>query len=160
MPEPLPAAYIQHRSPARLRLKIFDCKGFAPYFENVEHVLAKCPGVSKVTVNPLTGSVLCLHSAEVDNVAGYAEQHGLFLLKKPGPRSTSIMHRQVATGFSDLNKRTRSVTGGFADLWDVAFMALLANGIYQIMRGNMAALPWSSAFWYAFGVYKSPKYED
>lgn len=39
------------------------------------------------------------------------------------------------------------------DLPGMAFLTLLGVGIYQLVRGNFAAPPWYTAFWYAMGIF-------
>ena len=44
-------------------------------------------------------------------------------------------------------------TGDEIDIEGLAFLLLLGAGIYQISVGNLTALPWYAAFWYAFNIF-------
>jgi hypothetical protein len=131
-------------------------KGDAPYFSQLYSELTQCQGIVTCEVNPITGSVLLIHNLDLGSIAEYTREHNLFVVREPNQSPTS-MHTQVASSLSDMNNRIRSLTSGGADLWDLAFVALLGSGLYQIARGNVAAIPWYTAFWYAFGVFKGTK---
>jgi hypothetical protein len=53
---------------------------------------------------------------------------------------------------ASLDRSLRAVTGGKIDIPSGVFLALLGSGLYQLVRGQISAPPWYTAFWYAFGL--------
>lgn len=101
----------------------------------------------------LTGSLLFKGAAaDLEKLSSFAREHRLFELRdactSPVPFSKDLGDR--LQGFS---KRIRDVSGGEFDLPSLVFLALTANGIYQVARGNVTAPPWYTAFWYAMGIF-------
>jgi hypothetical protein len=47
--------------------------------------------------------------------------------------------------------------GGWVNLGAMAFLILLGAAIYQIARGNLTAIPWYTAFWYALNIFLKSK---
>jgi hypothetical protein len=152
----LPDGYVQHRTAGRLRVRVPSRKGDLNYFSGVSDCFAECEGVEQVDINPNTGSVLLLHRTDEETLAGYARTHELFDMKEQ-ERSATSFHRQIGESLSGLNSQIKGFTGAGMDLWDVTFVGLLGSGVYQILRGNMTAIPWYSALWYALGVYSKSK---
>lgn len=153
----LPEAHICHQSRERLRVKIPSKKGDAAYFSKLYKQLVQCKDIVKCEMNSLTGSILFIHNSDPHSIGEYIREHNLFLIINQPRQKTTRVHHQVATGLADLNKRLSALTGGGVDLWDVTFLALLSSGLFQIARGNFSAIPWYTAFWYAFGVFKGTK---
>lgn len=115
--------------------------------------MADCPGVRSIDVNPLTGSVLVIHSVASDTIAEYARFCDFFSYNK----ADLNIHQRVSESFSDFDNNMRNVTGGGLDIGTTAFLALLGAGIYEIARGNFGAPAWYTAFWYAFNVFLKSK---
>lgn len=148
----LPAASISHRASRRLRVKVHSRKGNGEYFAQVKEELAGQPGVERVEVNPLTGSVLVLHDLEDKEIADYAEGKGLFKVEMRNSRPKALS-RQVMKSFGDIDRKIKRFTGGEVDLPEATFITLLGMGLYEIGRGNIMAPAWYTAFWYAFNVF-------
>jgi len=55
---------------------------------------------------------------------------------------------QAAQAFAQADATVRHWTGNAADLRSAIFLALIAGGIYQLLRGNIAA-PAATLLWYA-----------
>jgi hypothetical protein len=152
----LPEAYVHHRTAGRLRVRVPSRKGDAEYFSAVGDRFADCEGVERIEVNPATGSVLLIHHTDGESLAEYARAHELFDTKEE-EHSPTDFHRQLGERLSGLNNGLKGLTGSGTDLWDLTFIGLLGAGAFQIISGNMTAIPWYSAFWYALGVYSKSK---
>jgi hypothetical protein len=152
----LPEAYLVHRTPGRLRLKIPSRKGDISYFASLGKQLSGLDGVDKVMVNPLTGSALFIHNANRAMIAEYAMANNLFSLKRLDSYPTGLQQR-VSETFNGFNAQMKVLTCGEIDMGGLAFLALLGAGIYQISRGNIAAIPWYAAFWYALNIFLKAK---
>jgi hypothetical protein len=110
-------------------------------------------------INPLTGSVLVLHTTALGPIREYVEAHGLFKLlaeevsDTAAPAGPIPLSQGIKQGYGDFDRRLRELTGGAMDVSGLAFTALLVVGISQISRGNFAAPAWYTAFWYAFNIF-------
>jgi hypothetical protein len=59
----------------------------------------------------------------------------------------------VKNVFGEIENKIEKVTGGSLDISEMAFLALLGAGIFQIGKGNLTAIPWYTAFWYALNIF-------
>jgi hypothetical protein len=135
-----PYAYVSHASAGRLRIRIPSKRRNAPYFEEIEVALAEYPGVTKVTTQPLTASVLIIYDKSFDlaEVTALAEQAELFVLSPKKARFATIT--EVATlRLRTMDDQMRDLTGGLMDLRSLLFVMLLAMAIRQLLRGNIMA---------------------
>src|SRR3989338_7506747 len=148
----LPDAYLSHQTSGRLRLKIPSKKGKTEYFVSLKDQMSRCSGVDKVEVNSMTGSALIIHVSDAEAVGKYARENNLFVLHKLNTHPGNL-HMRVSETFKGINKKVKGFTGGEMDVGTLAFLALAGAGIYQISRGNIAAIPWYAAFWYALNIF-------
>jgi hypothetical protein len=149
LPE-IPHAYIIHRGPGRLRVKIPSKKGDTAYFSELKKLLAHCKGVKEYETNPVTGSVLFVREVDIKAVMEFAEGNHLF---KFGVGDSPSFSYEITENFKNLNKQLKGLTGGEMDIPGLAFLTLLGFGIYQISKGNFTAIPWYAAFWYALSIF-------
>jgi hypothetical protein len=68
---------------------------------------------------------------------------------RPSPIATAI----VAAG-RDLNIELRRRTHGVIGLGTLVPLALTAWALVEVVRGRVAPLSWSSALWYAHGLFR------
>jgi hypothetical protein len=103
-------------------------------------------------VNTSTGSLL-LVAVEInkEDVAKFANSKDLFDLKEE--QAHMPLSRKLVAPVEGVNKTLHRFTKGEIDLPGIIFLSLLGVGVYQIARGNLAAPPWYSAFWYALGIF-------
>jgi hypothetical protein len=154
----LPEAFVAHVSHGRVRIKIPAKKNDRDYFSQLKKFLEPWPGIKKVETNPLTGSVLVLHtldlknSDEIKTVSNYSEMLGLFKVA-PTETSNTPVARSLAGGFAGLNQSVKGVTAGAVDLPTLGFFGLLSIGIWQMSRGEVA-VPAITALWYASTILK------
>jgi len=150
----LPEAYIIHQTPMRLRFRVKSRKRDLAWFSHVKERLSSMSGVDSVDVNELSGSILIIHHRkDIRQFLAAAKKQGLFQIARTESRTPVTLRQGLAEGFQTVNRRVKTATGGLADLWDVAFFGLAGFGIYQILRGNIGAPLWYTAFWYAFNIY-------
>ncbi len=155
----LPEAHISHQTSGRLRIKIPSQKGNKAYFSSLKERFSDFPGVQKIEVNPLTGSVLVLHTIDLNKIdlkmiSEYTEQSGLFRFEQANPSAGSVSQR-VVESFQDANRKVERFTGGEVDLPTMAFVGLLGFGLFDMARGKTAAPAWHVAFWYALNIFLS-----
>ncbi len=147
-----PDAIVTHRTPARLRLRVPSKKGDALYFASVRDALSAIDGVESVEVSPVTGSVLLHHTGPFAAIEAARPRDLFNIVETPQAEATSL-HDSVTTLFGAIDDRIKGVTGKSVDLAGLAFLALVAAGVYQIGRGNFTAPAWYTAFWYALGIF-------
>ena len=146
-------AYISHRSAGRVRLRVPERKRDDWYFSSLREGLLKEEGVDDVEVNPLTGSVLVTGRGAEEAVSSLSSQGLVVLRQEDIQGKTTTLHEGVAEGFAGLDRQIKAFTGNAVDLSGLAFVALVAAGLYQIGKGNFAAPAWYTAFWYALGIF-------
>lgn len=148
----LPSAYISHRTTGRLRVKIPSRKGDRSYLLSLKERFSGLKGIEAVEINPLTGSVLIVHSSDERTIAGYAAVNSLFILQGLDSSPAGLQQR-ISKAFGSVNSQLKTATSGEIDMGGLAFLVLLGFGIYQISMGNLTALPWYAAFWYALNIF-------
>lgn len=147
----LPRAEVVHRTPRRLRVKVPSRKGDEGFFARLREEFAAHPKVEEVAVNALTGSLLLVGGADVGEVAELAEEKGFFRLERAAARAS--LPQTVAAHVKGADRHVRRVFGGDLDLTGLTFVLFLGLGLYQIVRGNLAAPAWYVAFWYALMLF-------
>ena len=149
----IPIAHVSHRSSGRLRIRVPGKRGDEGYFSFLSAAFSGLKDFEELRANTITGSVL-IEDPEVDEaaIAYFAEKNDLFLLreKKDSRLPVSV---EIGNHMKELSAGIRGFSRGELDLPSVVFMVLVANGIYQIARGNIGAPPWYTAFWYALGIF-------
>ncbi len=151
MPD-VPDAYIGHSITGRLRLKIPSRKGDGPYLKKIAEEFSSLPGIEQVSVNPETSSILFLHALAKETITGHLSGSGLFRLS-PSPVAPASVHGGVKSCFRELSGKVEKATGGTLGGSELAFLALLGAGGIQISKGNLTAIPWYTAFWYALNIF-------
>jgi hypothetical protein len=143
--------------PGRMRVKLPAKKGDSAYLQRIVEEYGSRPGISRVLASPETGSVLFLHDLEKNRIMEHLGSSSLFRLEF-GTNRQSDLHQDVKGCFRDISSKVENATGGAMNISQAAFLALLGAGIVQIGRGNMTAIPWYTAFWYALNIFlKSEK---
>lgn len=148
----LPHAYISHQTTGRLRIKIPSKKGDQRYLTGVKERFSGFEGIENIELNPLTGSILIIHKVNRERIAEYAMANNLFSLKGLNSYPAGLQQRISGT-FKGMDTQLKKFTGGEIDIGGMAFLVLLGAGIYQISMGNLTAVPWYAAFWYALNIF-------
>jgi hypothetical protein len=81
----LPIAEVVHAMSGRSRLRIAGRRGDAAFFASVAGGLSTIPGVHKVEVRPLTGSILIQHGPPLARIGAAAEKLRLFVVSNAQP---------------------------------------------------------------------------
>lgn len=150
----LPTGHVAHCIRARMRILIPSKQRDAEYFAALADKLSKCAGIDHLQVNPLTGSLLLIHHADLPTIAQYAEQNELFELAPIADSAPVAV--QIASRFGALDQRLQRFSGGKMDLSSTAFFGLAFAGLYQLLRRNV----WPAGLtllWYAASVIPKAK---
>jgi Heavy metal associated domain 2 len=140
----LPIAIVAHSARGRARFKIADRRRQEEFFATAADRLGAAPGVERVEVNPLTGSILVHHESSVSALSGYAEANGLFRLEGQPVRVSNLMRQRALWA----DHQVRAYSGESLDLKSLGLVLLLGMGTLQLIRGQLAA-PAVTVFWYA-----------
>jgi Heavy metal associated domain 2 len=147
-----PVAFVSHKTGSRLRLKIPSRKKDHAFFASLAEKFSAVEGINAVETSPLTAGVLLTHSSDPDQVVDMVmAAGGLRPGRYAGTRTN--LHRRVAETFDGIDLALREATENELDTGGAAFLTLLGAGIYQIWRGNIAAIPWYTAGWYALNLF-------
>jgi Heavy metal associated domain 2 len=149
---------VAHDIPGRLRLRLPAGTG-AP---DVTEALAAEPGVVASRWSPRTRSLLVLYDPERatrDTIgAAVARATGLEPpAASPGadpavPGETFALGVRAMAG--DVDRGVQHATRGLLSLGSLLPAALTAWALVEIVRGRAAPLAWSSALWYAHGLFR------
>jgi Heavy metal associated domain 2 len=151
---------VVHHLPGRLRLRL--SKGaVAP---DLDETVARLEGVTVSRWSARTRSLLVLYrtgavtpDAIIQRVADAARVEPVDIpAPEPPPleRGRTALGGAIATAFSDLDARLHRRTSGVVDLGTLVPLALAAWAVRELLRGATAPLVWSSALWYAHGLFR------
>jgi hypothetical protein len=150
-----------HHHPGRLRVRAASLRDNAALAERITRALEGIPGISQVTHNPKTGSVLVAYEpglVEPDAIAlRMAETAELISpfdprAAKPVPRPASAL----IEGARELNAIAQELTGGRADLRSIVPAALAGAAAYSFAFGKVHRLPrWDNLLWWSYSVFAS-----
>jgi hypothetical protein len=155
---------VVHDIPGRLRVRLPPGVPTG----GLEAALAAEPGVIGSVVSSRTRSVLVLYDLEhgdrngiVEAVARstglerLADDHGSGQVasavhSEPGAMLAMGMREMVG----EIDQRVRHASRGLIGLAGLMPVALTAWALAELVRGRAAPLAWSSALWYAHGLYR------
>jgi hypothetical protein len=155
-------AWISHDIPGRVRLRLppgVDTDGLSA-------ALARVPGVKACSWSPRTRGLLVRYRQDevtLETITGViAEESGVTLGEPLSPRTVdtpvdvrpSPIVSAAATTFNELNEEIRRRTRGTLTLGTLLPVALGAWAVLELVRGRAAPLAWSSALWYAHGLFR------
>jgi hypothetical protein len=145
----LPRGRVCHLTTGRLRVKIPEKRNDPAFFDRVEERLCSWNSVDRVETNPLTGSVLVFFSDLAQLFFDHQSSNDLFSIDPDDFVAETAGLAEHAVGFFECaDKRVQDWTGGAANLRTAIFLSLLLGGVYQVLRGNIAA-PGATLLWYA-----------
>jgi hypothetical protein len=140
-------AYLVHRLPGRVRLKVPGHRGDAAFFAELSRRVRHMPRVKDVAVNPTTGSVLLRHEGDFADVLSEllgSETGDLIEMAMTLP---SVAHR-LRREAGHLDRAVKRWSGHSLDLGTVVALGLAALAGVQLIRGRAPAQAVSLA-WYS-----------
>ena len=149
---------IVHHIPGRLRLRVPPSVGGDDLVESLQRV----DGVRSCAWSPLTRSVLVLYDADPATAAAIADAaggngHAPPTRRAPAPARTATpitLARAVTDAFAEVDGRIRRTTSGLLGLGGLVPLALTLWAVRELAIGRAAPLVWSSALWYAHGLFR------
>jgi hypothetical protein len=102
MPETIPAAHVTHAIANRTRLRIPSRRGDRVFFASLATTLSIMPGIQRVTVQPVTGSVLLEHTKRLPKLLQAAQEAQLFKIseswQQPEPSQSTELDPKLLIG--------------------------------------------------------------
>jgi hypothetical protein len=154
---------IVHALPGRLRFRGLARAGG----EDLAEAIGGLAGVRGCSWSPRTGSILVLFEPETIAaeaiIQAVARQAGIdesLVADLAHERPTGVRQGQVtfAAGvhetFGELDRRVHRITRGVAGLGALLPLVLTVWAAREIVLGRTAPLAWSTALWYAHGLFR------
>ena len=152
---------VVHAIPGRLRLRVPS----GARVEGLAERVAGLKGVVGSTWSSRTGSLLVRYepaSITADAITATAAEHAAvagpeasdLIVRTPPPGERRSLATAVTEAFADANRRVARVTGGVIDLGGLVPTVLVLWALGELLRGRTAPLAWSSALWYAHGLFR------
>jgi hypothetical protein len=152
---------VVHASPGRLRLRI----PASIATDELSAAVLREPGVVGCRWSPRTRSLLVLYRAEAADAAALTDtiarltgtriatsngsDHGTAPVE-PGVALTAGLRDAVGV----VDHRVRQATRGSLSLAGLVPLALIGWAVVELGRGRTGPLAWSTALWYAHGLYR------
>ena len=152
-----PAALaIVHTMQGRLRLRLTATAETGGLVEAIRSL----PGVTQCTWNPRThGLLVHYHPGEITPVAIIQAAATHTGMEAPDPVSDHTVRDEplaatITSAVGNLDARVARATRGRLDLGVLVPLALTAWALRGLLRPRVAPLSWSSALWYAHGLFR------
>jgi Heavy metal associated domain 2 len=157
------AVHVAHDIPGRLRLRL----PAGASTEGLQAAVSAVPGVTRTTWSARTRSLLVLYDPDHGSreaIAG-AVTHASGLpaavasdTPSAAPAPPGEPGAALALGvrqlFGEVDHRVQRATRGLVGLGGLFPVALTAWALTEVVRGRAAPLAWSSALWYAHGLFR------
>jgi hypothetical protein len=135
MSDPRPTAYIVHSTTGRVRLRFPEQRGNEVFFDSIALGLARHSSVIEARVSAQTGSVLVLHTGDLQQLISHAEKRGLFEVSAAPLPAVSFLRLQNVIDAAD--DRVAKGTGDTLSVGKLLFFGLVGAGIFQVNRGHL-----------------------
>jgi len=149
---------VVHRIPGRVRVRL----PADAHTEGVGDAVSALPGVTSVVWSPLTRGLLVRYDADradepaiLDAIAQHAHVEAA-----PAAQPELNGHRPTVVGavtslFGEVDTRIARASGGALGLGVLVPAVLTLWAARELLRGRAAPLAWSSALWYAHGLFRA-----
>jgi len=147
---------VVHHIAGRLRVRIPQGARAGGLVEAVTAL----PGVRSATWSPRTRGLLVVYDrgttdarAILDVVAQHSGVDASVPSDAPGATRPTLAATVTAVA-SQVDARVNHATGGLVGLSALLPLALIAWAAREVLRGRAAPLAWTSALWYAHGLFR------
>jgi len=151
---------VVHSMPGRVRFRI----PVGARADALSEAVTAVEGVVSCAWSPRTRGLLVRYDPEVtsedaitDAVARHVDASEIVTVM-PAPQqlaqTTPTLAGAMTVIAGEVDARVRRVSGGFLTLSSVFPIALALWAMRELVRGTAAPLAWSSALWYAHGLFR------
>lgn len=130
-----PQAFLTSSFGDRMRMRIPSRKGEDSFFRELETRLRQNDAIYEVSANPLTGSVLIRHGLDLEELAAFGLENGLFVLRNLRDRERPLLDL-ADQRVGDLDERIAILSRGNLDLDQLLFAGVLGLAAIQFIRGH------------------------
>lgn len=157
----MPVAKIVHELPWRVRLRAPDLVGHHAACERIANELSQEPGAFRVSVQPMTGSVLIESEEEqLDAIAlckrlstlveEERDENGKHLVCHEPLEGPTKIARAVAHSFAQLNDNLRRSLDDRADLASLLPVVFAMGGLADVLTSKrLPTPPWFNLIWWS-----------
>lgn len=129
---------LRHRMPGRIRVALDKPLPGRDTLQALAAALADVEGVEEVEIRPQSGSVIVRHHGEYEDTSRALGEAGLQIEVEELAIEFTDPIQETLGRLSAADAAIQRLTGGRADIWNVAFSALVAGGLIQLARGQVA----------------------
>lgn len=147
---------VVHQVRGRLRVRVPP----AARVDGLVDAVLALPGVRAASWSPRTRGLLVLHdnadtAAILDTIARHAGVGRVADGSASAPNGAPPTLAAAATSlFGEVNARVSGATRGLVTLGSLVPLALTVWAGREILRGRTGPLAWSTALWYAHGLFR------
>jgi hypothetical protein len=151
---------IAHDIPGRLRLRL----PVTATTEELPSAILREPGVTACRWSARTRSLLVLYRPDDTDAASLGEAVARLSgaeqaeepagVTPPPAEAGAAINLGLREAARVLDERVQRVTRGSLGLGSLLPLALMGWAVTELVRGRTAPLAWSSALWYAHGLYR------
>lgn len=146
---------VAHHVAGRLRVRI----PAGAHTDGLVDTVTELPGVLSASWSPRTRGLLVLYDRAADSTAivdAIVEHTGAEPAATPAsPNGTRPTLAAAVTSLAqDVNARVTRASGGLVTLGALVPLALTVWAAGEVLRGRTAPLAWSTALWYAHGLFR------
>jgi Heavy metal associated domain 2 len=155
---------VEHQVPGRIRMKVKAAKGDPELLQQIGDAFSVIPGIDRVTVNPLTGSVVLHYDAEDHSSVTSALDRRVRQGPQPPPTEIDVLASKIASEarylaqhshtaravvdfFSAVDLEIKDASGNTVDLNIVFALAVIGVTVFEI--GATTATP----IWLTLAVF-------
>lgn len=131
-------AELRHRMPGRLRAVLSHPLPPRDALDHLAEALALAEGVHEVEIRPRSGSIVIRHEGAYEAVSKALARAGLHIALPAKPDEPLDPINQTLSRIESADSLVKRWTGDQADIWSVSFTALIAGGLIQLARGQVA----------------------
>lgn len=136
-----------------MRLRLPDKKQDIGFFEQLLTALSAVSGVSKLAINPRTGSVFIHYDfGAVDQLHHFLEGNDFFAIRKNPAGKEDSVGKDEQRRAAQLFANTASMVKADIPPAQLVALGLVGWSCYKLLRGDWNTPEWYVTLWYAYSL--------